>query len=114
MTIPLGISNNSPGLEYLSRLDQLVVHQKVQLLEGFVGYESNNKYTVKNNIGQKMFYAVEDNDCCSRTFCGNRRPFDMKIMNSSRNEVRLILFISMKHATLPYGPLVSVIYESSK
>ncbi|XP_045527319.1 phospholipid scramblase 1 isoform X2 [Pieris brassicae] len=87
MTIPQGLSNCPPGLEYLSLIDQLLIHQKVELLEAFVGFETNNKYTVKNAMGQKVYYAVEDNDCCTRTCCGPIRPFDMKIMDNFQNEV---------------------------
>lgn len=87
MTVPQGLSNCPPGLEYLSMIDGLLVHQKVELLEAFVGFETNNKYTVKNSVGQKVYYAVEDNDCCTRNCCGPMRPFDMKIMDNFRNEV---------------------------
>lgn len=91
MTIPTGLSNCPPGLEYLSMIDGLLVHQKVELLEAFVGFETNNKYTIKNSVGQKVYYAVEDNDCCTRNCCGPMRPFDMKIMDNFRNEVTNIL-----------------------
>ncbi|XP_034837983.1 phospholipid scramblase 2 isoform X1 [Maniola hyperantus] len=87
MTIPQAPTNCPPGLEYLSMIDQLLVKQKVELLEAFVGFETNNKYTVKNALGQKVYYAVEDNDCCTRNCCGPMRPFDMKIMDNFRNEV---------------------------
>ncbi|KAL0851245.1 hypothetical protein ABMA28_007086 [Loxostege sticticalis] len=87
MSIPQGVSNCPPGLEYLSLINQLLVHQKVELLEAFVGFETNNKYTIKNSVGQKVYYAVEDNDCCTRNCCGPMRPFDMKIMDNFQNEV---------------------------
>ncbi|XP_028156275.1 phospholipid scramblase 1 isoform X3 [Ostrinia furnacalis] len=87
MTIPQGVNNCPPGLEYLSLINQLLVHQKVELLEAFVGFETNNKYTIKNSVGQKVYYAVEDNDCCTRNCCGPMRPFDMKIMDNFQNEV---------------------------
>ena len=35
--------NCPPGLEYLSAVDQLLVHQKVELLEGIYYYHSNQK-----------------------------------------------------------------------
>lgn len=53
MNIPLGIPNCPPGLEYLITIDQLLVKQKVELLEAFTGFETNNKFTIKNSLGQK-------------------------------------------------------------
>ncbi|XP_061708739.1 phospholipid scramblase 1 isoform X3 [Cydia pomonella] len=87
MSIPTGLTNCPPGLEYLSMINQLLVHQKVELLEAFVGFETNNKYTIKNSVGQKVYFAVEDNDCCTRMCCGPMRPFDMKILDNFQNEV---------------------------
>jgi hypothetical protein len=34
MNMPQGNPNIPPGLEYLTTIDQLLVHQKVELLEG--------------------------------------------------------------------------------
>lgn len=52
-----------------------------------LGFETNNKYTIKNSVGQKIFYAVEENDCCTRNCCGPIRPFEMKILDNFKNEV---------------------------
>lgn len=109
MNIPLGIPNCPPGLEYLTTIDQLLVKQKVELLEAFTGFETNNKFTIKNSLGQKVsvsatnsqilmlnaychwinkvYWAVEENDCCTRNCCGPARPFDMKIMDIYKNQV---------------------------
>ena len=53
----------------------------------FVGFEGANKYSVKNSLGQKVYHAVEDNDCCTRNCCGPIRPFDMKIIDNTQREV---------------------------
>ena len=87
MSIPAGIPNCPRGLEYLTSIDQLLVKQKVELLEAFTGFETNNKFSIKNALGQKVYYAVEDTDCCTRNMCGPARPFDMKIFDNFRNEV---------------------------
>lgn len=87
MNIPQGPPNCPPGLEYLTMIDQLLVHQKVEILEALVGFESKNKFTIKNSIGQKMYYAVEDSDCLTRNCCGPIRPFDMKILDNYQNQV---------------------------
>lgn len=52
-----------------------------------VGFETKNKFTVKNSMGQKVFYAVEQSDCCTRNCCGPMRPFGMKILDNYKNEV---------------------------
>ncbi|ALC43799.1 scramb1, partial [Drosophila busckii] len=87
MSIPVGIPNCPRGLEYLTSIDQLLVKQKVELLEAFTGFETNNKFSIKNALGQKVYYAVEDNDCCTRNCCGPARPFDMKVFDNYRTEV---------------------------
>jgi hypothetical protein len=51
--------NCPPGLEYLTAIDQVLIHQKVGIIESLTGFETNNKYLVKNSMGQKIFYAVE-------------------------------------------------------
>ncbi|XP_076335310.1 phospholipid scramblase 2-like [Tachypleus tridentatus] len=79
--------NCTPGLEYLSMIDQLLVQQNVEILEALVGFETNNKYEVKNSMGQRVYYAAEDTHCCTRYWCGPIRPFNMKILDNSGREV---------------------------
>jgi len=79
--------NCPPGLEYLTTIDQIIVQQKVEMLEAFTGFETNNKYKIKNSMGQQIFTAKESSDCCSRMFCGPLRSFDMKLKDNSDNEI---------------------------
>ncbi|XP_072315278.1 phospholipid scramblase 3b [Eucyclogobius newberryi] len=80
-----------PGLEYLTQVDQILIHQKVELLEAFIGFETNNQYEIKNSLGQKIYTAKEKNDCCTRNCCGSLRSFDMKIKdNMDREVIRLV------------------------
>jgi len=67
-------------------VDQLLVKQKVELLEAFTGFETANKYKVLNSLGQDVFYAKEDTDCCTRQCCGPSRPFDMNLTDNSGME----------------------------
>ncbi|XP_074518333.1 phospholipid scramblase 2-like [Halichoeres trimaculatus] len=86
--VPVGVP---PGLEYLLQVDQILIHQKVELLEAFIGFETNNQYEIKNSLGQKIYKAKEKNDCCTRNCCGSLRSFDMKIKdNNDREVIRLI------------------------
>ncbi|XP_037722531.1 phospholipid scramblase 2-like [Drosophila subpulchrella] len=75
------------GLEYLANVDQLLVKQKVEVFEALTGFETNNRYSIQNALGQKVFYAVEDTNCCTRNCCPER-PFHMKIFDTYlKNEV---------------------------
>lgn len=79
--------NCPPGLEYLTQINHLIVKQKVELLEAFIGFETKNKYVIKNALGQPIYKAKEDTDCCTRNCCGPVRPFDMIIRDNFDNEV---------------------------
>ncbi|XP_051516640.1 phospholipid scramblase 2-like [Myxocyprinus asiaticus] len=88
LSVPAGVP---PGLEYLTQIDQILIHQKVELLEAIIGFETNNQYEIKNSLGQKIYSAKEKNDCCTRNCCGALRSFDMKIKdNTDREVMRLI------------------------
>ena len=76
-----------PGLQYLTMVDQLLVKQKIEILEAFTGFETANKYKVFNSLGQQVYYAKEDTDCCTRQCCGPARPFDMNITDMQGQEV---------------------------
>ena len=82
--------NVPPGLEYLTYLDQLLVHQVVELLEAFTGWETDNKYVIKNSMGQQCYYAFEESGCCAKMCCHHKREFTMKVLKS-------------KHKTLAIG-----------
>ncbi|KAL5233387.1 hypothetical protein ACI65C_000797 [Semiaphis heraclei] len=88
MPIPQAVPNNCPnGLQYLSTINQLLVKQHVNRMEVLFGYETNNKYIIKDSAGQKLFYAVEDTGCCTRNCCGSIRPFEIKILDNYKKEV---------------------------
>jgi uncharacterized protein YxjI len=85
-------ANCPPGLEYLAMIDQLIIKQKVEMLEavaGVMGYglETSNKYRIKNSLGQNVYKAVEDTECCTRLLCGPQRAFDMMIKDNADREV---------------------------
>ena len=76
-----------PGLEYLTQLDQILVHQVVELLEVLTGFETNNRFKIKNTLGQQCYYAHEDTETCMRIFCGNQRGFIFRITDNTNREV---------------------------
>lgn len=80
-----------PGLEYLVHISQLLVHQQVEVFEMFTGFETCNKYQVKNVMGQQVFFAGEESDACMRQCCGPSRSFVMHITdNFGREVIRVI------------------------
>ncbi|XP_060111503.1 phospholipid scramblase 3 [Heteronotia binoei] len=80
-----------PGLEYFTQIDQLLIHQKVELVEAFLSFEGNNKYEILNSLGQQIFHAEEQNDCCTRNCCGSLRRFSIRVEDPSGREVLRIV-----------------------
>ncbi|XP_048020566.1 phospholipid scramblase 1-like isoform X2 [Megalobrama amblycephala] len=78
-------------LETLTLIDQLFVYKEKtleeSLVEGCCGIKSNNRYEVKDDIGNKVFTILEDNDCCNRTYCAAARSFIMNVFNNSNQEI---------------------------
>ncbi|KAG9273724.1 phospholipid scramblase 1 [Astyanax mexicanus] len=87
MPVPQRPVGCPPGLEYLTQIDQLLVHQKIELAEVILGWETNNKYLVKNTLGQQVFYVAEENDCCTRQCCGPMRSFVLHVQDNMGQEV---------------------------
>ncbi|ROT79009.1 phospholipid scramblase 1 [Penaeus vannamei] len=76
-----------PGLEYLTQLDQVLVQQLYEVFELLSGCEMNNKYLLKNSVGQQFLKAVEDTDCCTRQCCGPMRSFEMQLLDNHEQEI---------------------------
>ncbi|KAF2897511.1 hypothetical protein ILUMI_08667 [Ignelater luminosus] len=87
MRMPQGVPNCPPGLEYLTMIDHLLVQQRVELLQAISGFETENKYTVHNSLGQKVYYATEMSDSRLRNWCGSLRPFEIKVLDNFGNQV---------------------------
>ncbi|KAK7047721.1 Phospholipid scramblase 3, partial [Halocaridina rubra] len=51
------------------------------------GCEFNNKYVLKNSMGQDFLKAKEDTDCCTRQCCGPARPFEMILEDIQGQEI---------------------------
>ncbi|XP_017840882.1 phospholipid scramblase 2-like isoform X2 [Drosophila busckii] len=79
MSIPVGISSCAPGLEYLASVDQLLINQKAMTL--------GHKYTVKNALGQKVYFATEQTSVFTQSYGGKDRHIDIRICDNFDNEV---------------------------
>lgn len=92
--VPPGMNPEDPrllscprGLEYLMSVDQVLMHQEVHMLEVFSGWECKNRFSLKNSLGQQMFYAAEESECCNRYWCKNARGFVMHIVDNQGQEI---------------------------
>ena len=74
------------GLQRLAGVNQIVVRQKVELLEAFTGFETHNKYMIYDVEGRPMFKAEEENDFCTLCCCGPERPFEMAFKDEMEHE----------------------------
>lgn len=108
--------NVPPGLEYLATVRNLYVVQQIEFFEGrsycvrwlqdfcchmfyfskkmslkflsvFIGFETNNRYTILNDAGQRVYFAIEINDWFTRSCLGSSRSFDINILDHARNNI---------------------------
>ena len=68
-------------------LDQVLVKQKIELLELVTDLETANQYEISNNMGQKFFTAEEDSNFCARQCCGPERGFEIAISDISGSKI---------------------------
>ncbi|RCN41094.1 Scramblase [Ancylostoma caninum] len=71
---PVSVEGVPPGLECLNML--------VEIVEILSGFETKNKYSLKNANGRQLYYALEDSDCCERICCGPNRGFTLHIVDN--------------------------------
>ncbi|KAJ8048517.1 Phospholipid scramblase 1 [Holothuria leucospilota] len=91
MPQPSTITGCPPGLEYLTQLDQILVHQQVELLETFTPLETENRYHIKNSLGQQVFFAQEESDPLLRQHLRSRRNFTMHVVDNVNQEVMRVV-----------------------
>lgn len=80
---------NTTFADYLRNAHSFHVKQAVELLEAFIGWETPNKYSIKDQSGNKIFAAVEDSDMCGRQLCGKYRSFTIRLRNTGNQDVLL-------------------------
>lgn len=52
-----------------------------------LGTETCSKYEIKNHMGQRVYFAVEENGCFDRNFCSPLRAFTIRITDNTGQEV---------------------------
>lgn len=76
--------------DYLRHASSFHVKQKVELLEAIVGFETENKYTVKDQNGNKVFVVIEESNVCGRLCLGSSRPFTLRVKDVRGMDVIVI------------------------
>ncbi|XP_055485919.1 phospholipid scramblase 4 isoform X1 [Psammomys obesus] len=84
---PAPIPSCPPGLEYLAQLDNIHVLQHFEPLEWMTGYETNNRYDIKNNADQMVYIVTEDTDDFTRNAYRNLRPFVLRVTDCLGREI---------------------------
>ncbi|XP_033764118.1 LOW QUALITY PROTEIN: phospholipid scramblase 2-like [Pecten maximus] len=87
MKRPDSIAGCPKGLEYLTKLDQLIIKQQMENLEVFTGWEAANKYKILNTNGQQVYFAAEESGMCGRQCCGSSRGFSLHITDNTGQEI---------------------------
>lgn len=84
---PPPMLNCPPGLEYLAQLDNIHVLQHFEPLEMMTGFETNNRYDIKNNLDQMVYIVNEDTDDFTRNAYRSLRPFVLRVTDYLGREV---------------------------
>ncbi|XP_071480291.1 phospholipid scramblase 1-like [Diadema antillarum] len=87
----LNVPGVPPGLEYLAQIDQVLVHQQIEILEVLTNIEMKNKYEIKNSLGQQIYFAYEESECCHRVWCREHRGFTLHVVDNMNQEVMRIV-----------------------
>ena len=88
----------STHLDIMNQFGGLFVQQKIEMLEAFTGFETENKYEVyltgpdcvRGATQQPYFIAKEHSECCERQCCGSARSFNMTIEAPDGQSVLLL------------------------
>ncbi|CAL8068610.1 unnamed protein product [Calicophoron daubneyi] len=75
------------GLEYLAKVDQILVKQKIEILEVLTTLEVTTRYQCLNTVGQGVYNCIEETTQFDRCCFGPRRPFTIHFLNNSSKEV---------------------------
>ncbi|MXQ94640.1 hypothetical protein E5288_WYG013876 [Bos mutus] len=96
-TLPSGSGMPSPEVkgeqqekqcyEEQRTLDNIHVLQHFEPLEMITGFETNNRYDIKNNTGQMVYFVTEDTDDYTRNAYRTLRPFVLRVTDCMGREV---------------------------
>ncbi|XP_078524629.1 phospholipid scramblase 3-like isoform X2 [Lissotriton helveticus] len=76
------LPNIPPGLEYLTQVDQILIHQKRYSM-----FQYCSEFEILNAVSQKIFHAKEEKECCGPLL-------DVRVYDNSQNHVLHLLLPS--------------------
>ena len=83
---PLPLDGGEPPREPkmldLTQQDELIIQQRVEMLEAVIGIESRNKYAVLTPDGEQIFYAYETSNDLARIFLKGHRGLEIHVVDS--------------------------------
>ncbi len=71
----------------LTNYSELMISQRVELLESMTGFETANRYSVMTVDGDTLLYAQEESSTLSRMFLRGRRPLTIRVMDTDGNDL---------------------------
>uniref|UniRef100_A0A671QBJ7 Phospholipid scramblase n=1 Tax=Sinocyclocheilus anshuiensis TaxID=1608454 RepID=A0A671QBJ7_9TELE len=81
-----------------------VMNKTCMVYAALAGLESNNKYEIRNSMGQNVFYAVEENDCLTRQCCGPLRSFTIRVLDNFGQEIITVICLDGKKLEIQAPP----------
>ncbi|XP_078525063.1 phospholipid scramblase 3-like [Lissotriton helveticus] len=73
------LPNIPPGLEYLTQVDQILIHQKRHSM-----FQTCSEFEILNAVSQKIFHAKEEKECCGPLL-------DVRVYDHSQSHVLHLL-----------------------
>eukprot|EP00057_Strongylocentrotus_purpuratus_P016004 XP_011670478.1 PREDICTED: phospholipid scramblase 1-like [Strongylocentrotus purpuratus] len=59
----------------------------IYICKVLTGVQCENKYIIKNSLGQQVYFASEESDACIRLWCGAARGFKITLTDNLGQDV---------------------------